>query len=88
MADIEDASVTVTDEPTELSTTRSPAQDIIVCNVSENTIYLGGPEVTVDSGIPLVANAIYTYTLPRGVQLYAIADDDSEVRINRLGVHS
>lgn len=87
MADIENEAVTVGTSRAVITSARGGRQDIIIQNLSSNDIFIGGSTVTTANGLKVPANAIYNYTLPSGVSLWAIAGSNSTgVRVNRLAL--
>ena len=86
MAVIQDMAVLVEDVPTLVSVACNSRLDLVMYNSSANTIWVGGPTVAIETGVPVMAGGYYTYTLPIEVSLYAVSTAESEVRLNLLPV--
>ncbi len=59
---------------------------VSIYNNGSQTVYLGGPNVTIADGFPLGSNEYVSVDLISGETLYGIADSTTEVRVLRTRV--
>lgn len=74
--------VTVTDVAAQLIAADDVNRRVWVTIVSNETVWIGGPDVTKDTGFPLVKHsAPLEGGLPQGVALWAVADTGKSVDV-------